>query len=191
MPKIVNVEEIKQEILLAFQRCTKTKPIIKITMREIAQEAQMSHPKVLYYFGSMDDLVFEYVDYISQLYNHLFTDWIAAYKKEKPEPICPIEAIDSLLRNVAAYDNQEHSKTFIQIYTLAQFDDRIGETIKNTYREWIRSLKIVIKELYGVEKDHLAEPLMMLIEGVMLYTVNNNIVDLSNRKILSALKEFE
>lgn len=190
MPKIVNVEETKKEILLAFQRCTKTKPITKVTMRDIAQEAHISHPKVLYYFGSMEDLLFEYVHYISKLYSNLFTDWIEAYKKEKELPINPIEAIDSLLRNVAVYDNQEHSKTFIQIYTLAQFDERIEQTIRETYQEWISSLKMVIKELYGVEKDHLAEPLMMLIEGVLLYTVNNNLHDLSNQKILSALKEF-
>ena len=63
MPIIVDKEKVRMEILLAFQRCIEKKPIDKVTLRDIAAEAGMSHPKLLNYFESKDELILSYVRY--------------------------------------------------------------------------------------------------------------------------------
>ena len=44
MPLIVDKEAVRKEILMAFERCIEKKPMTKITLRDIAEEAGMSHP---------------------------------------------------------------------------------------------------------------------------------------------------
>ena len=57
MPLIVDKEAMRMEILMAFQRCIEKKPLTKVSLRDIAAEAGMSHAKLLNYFESRDDLV--------------------------------------------------------------------------------------------------------------------------------------
>ena len=44
MPLIVDKEAIREEILMAFQRCIEKKPLMNVSLRDIAAEAGMSHP---------------------------------------------------------------------------------------------------------------------------------------------------
>ena len=39
MPLIVDKEAVRREILMAFERCIEKKPMTKITLRDIAEEA--------------------------------------------------------------------------------------------------------------------------------------------------------
>ena len=57
MPIIVDKEKMRMDILMAFQRCIEKKSIDTISLRDIAAEAGMSHPKLLHYFDSKDDLI--------------------------------------------------------------------------------------------------------------------------------------
>ena len=45
MPLIVDKEAQRREILMAFQRCMEKKPMTKVSLRDIAAEAHMSHAK--------------------------------------------------------------------------------------------------------------------------------------------------
>ena len=63
MPIIVDKEKMRMDILMAFQRCIEKKPIDTISLRDIAAEAGMSHPKLLHYFENKDDLILTYVKY--------------------------------------------------------------------------------------------------------------------------------
>ena len=54
MPLIVDKEAVRMEILMAFERCIVKKPMTKITLRDIAEEAGMSHPKLLHYFENRE-----------------------------------------------------------------------------------------------------------------------------------------
>ena len=57
MPIIVDKEAVRQEILMALQRCVDKKPLTNISLRDIAAEAGMSHPKLLNYFESRDAII--------------------------------------------------------------------------------------------------------------------------------------
>ena len=61
MPLIVDKAAVREEILMAFQRCIDKKPLMNVSLRDIAAEAGMSHPKLLNYFGSKDELILSYV----------------------------------------------------------------------------------------------------------------------------------
>lgn len=63
MPLVVDKEAMRLEILMAFQRCIERKPLTKVSLRDIAAEAGMSHAKLLNYFDSRDALVVSYVRY--------------------------------------------------------------------------------------------------------------------------------
>ena len=60
MPLIVNREEEKRKILMAFEECLSEKTIFNVSLRDIASKAGMTHPKILCYFTSRDELVREY-----------------------------------------------------------------------------------------------------------------------------------
>lgn len=52
MPIIVDRDQIRRDILMAFQRCIERKPMMNVSLRDIAAEAGMSHAKLLNYFES-------------------------------------------------------------------------------------------------------------------------------------------
>ena len=60
MPLIVDKEAVRHEILMAFEACISDKPIDRISLRDIAARAGMTHPKLLNYYHSKDDLVLAY-----------------------------------------------------------------------------------------------------------------------------------
>lgn len=49
MPIIVDRDQIRRDILMAFQRCIERKPMMNVSLRDIAAEAGMSHAKLLNY----------------------------------------------------------------------------------------------------------------------------------------------
>ena len=57
MPVVVDREQVKKDILLAFERCMVTIPMANVSLRDIAKEAGMSHANLLNYFTSKDDLI--------------------------------------------------------------------------------------------------------------------------------------
>lgn len=63
MPIIVDRDQIRRDILMAFQRCIERKPMMNVSLRDIAAEAGMSHAKLLNYFESKNDLILAYVRY--------------------------------------------------------------------------------------------------------------------------------
>ena len=81
MPLIVDKEAVRKEILMAFERCIEKKPMTKITLRDIAEEAGMSHPKLLHYFESRDDLVVSYLRYTKDYMTEKCKLWFATHPR--------------------------------------------------------------------------------------------------------------
>ena len=85
MPIIVDKEKVRMDILLAFQRCVEKKPIDKVTLRDIAAEAGMSHPKLLNYFESKDALILSYVKYTREYMSKHCMEWFRAHSRKDYE----------------------------------------------------------------------------------------------------------
>ena len=67
MPLIVDKEAVRMEILMAFERCIEKKPMTKISLRDIAEEAGMSHPKLLHYFEKLWLILMLYPNFASMI----------------------------------------------------------------------------------------------------------------------------
>ena len=79
MPLIVDKAAVREEILMAFQRCIDKKPLMNVSLRDIAAEAGMSHPKLLNYFGSKEELILSYVRYTREFMSAEGRQWCAEH----------------------------------------------------------------------------------------------------------------
>ncbi len=81
MPIIVDRDQIRRDILMAFQRCIERKPMMNVSLRDIAAEAGMSHAKLLNYFESKNDLILAYVRYTREYMSEKCSQWFAGHDR--------------------------------------------------------------------------------------------------------------
>ena len=81
MPIIVDRDQIRRDILMAFQRCIERKPMMNVSLRDIAAEAGMSHAKLLNYFESRNDLILAYVRYTREYMCEKCSQWFAGHDR--------------------------------------------------------------------------------------------------------------
>lgn len=178
MPVIVDKESINRDILIAFQKCLNDTPLLKITMRQVALKAGISHAKVLYYFDSKQQLMLSYIQHITSLYEEFLHNWAKQKKLDKIYFSDLNQCIGHLLRDVSVLDeNGEHMRAFIQIYTLAHYDKSIKIIIEHTYNTWKRELEDILVEYHVNNPEEAAEALLVLIEGILLYRTNVALTD--------------
>lgn len=80
MPRIVDKEAIKLEIMEAFARLSDERPLTAISLREIAAEAGMSHTKVLRYFESRNSLHVATVHWATTFIIDSITEWFSSHR---------------------------------------------------------------------------------------------------------------
>ncbi len=78
MPRIVDKEAIKLEIMEAFSRLSDERPLTAISLREIAAEAGMSHTKVLRYFENKNSLHVATVHWASSFIYDSINNWFSS-----------------------------------------------------------------------------------------------------------------
>lgn len=78
MPRIVDKEAIKIEIMEAFARLSDERPLTAVSLREIAAEAGMSHTNVLRYFESKNSLHVATVHWASTFIFNSIETWFKA-----------------------------------------------------------------------------------------------------------------
>ncbi len=177
MPLIVDRAQIEKDIVLAFHECMTEKPITKISMREIASRAKMSHAKILYYFESKEQLLLAYVNFVTNKYVDFFHQWLIDIREKQLHYANGKECINLLLKETINLDHCTYTSPFVQIYILGQFNDDIKSKIEQTYASWRHGINNILYELYGTSMEETAEALLVLIEGLFLYTLNDTITN--------------
>ena len=81
MPIFVDRDQIRMDILLAFQHCIERKPLMNVSLRDIAAEAGMSHAKLRNYFESIHDLILAYVRYTREYMSEKCSQWFAGHDR--------------------------------------------------------------------------------------------------------------
>ena len=133
MPIIVDKEEVRMDILLAFQRCIEKKPIDKVTLRDIAAEAGMSHPKLLNYFESKDALILSYVKYTREYMSKHCMEWFKAHSRKDYES--NLAYMNAFMKYVAdAPEGELRPNATTQTYVLGHYNDEIGRMICDEFR---------------------------------------------------------
>lgn len=172
MPLIVNREEEKRKILMAFEECLSEKTIFNVSLRDIASKAGMTHPKILCYFTSRDELVREYCEYIrSYMYFHC-ERWFGThsprnYKTKK-------DYMNAFLEYVARGEKGEtRPVATVQTYVLAKYNDDIKKMVQKEFADWKTLMKRCLISVYGESvQDSDAEYMMVLISGIFICTYN-------------------
>lgn len=184
MPKIVDKEEMRMEILLAFQRCIEKKSIDKISLRDIAAEAGMSHPKLLNYFESKDELVLTYVKYTREYMSKHCMNWFMTHSRK--DYATNLAYINAFMEYVAdAPEGELRPNATTQTYVLGHYYEEIGKMITEEFREWRGVMENCLISVYGedVGKKE-AEAMMIVIAGTFICNYNKALTGEINDNII-------
>ena len=173
MPAIVDHNEMRMQILEAFQRCITAKPIAQISLRDIAAEAGMSHAKLLYYFKNKDELIVSYVKYTKDYMTEKCVAWFKGHPRAEYES--NLAYMNAFMKYVAAGQAGEvRPNATTQTYVLAHYNERVGELVREEFAEWRRVMELCLKRIYGDEVGaREAEGMMILIAGTFICNYNN------------------
>lgn len=189
MPLIVDREQVRQEILHALQQCLEEKPLIKVSMRDIATKAKIAHSKINYYFDTKEKLLLAYIDFFSVSYKTEIEHWYIKYKQNSINFNGGSQAIvKHFIKDMVLINHQNQSWAFTQISTMSQYNAEIRSAIKNVYNEWRGSIKQVLEEIYRSEGDHMvykAESVLIIIDGLLIYSLYENVDELRIDAVLT------
>lgn len=190
MPIIVDREKVRMEILLAFQRCIERKPIDKVTLRDIAAEAGMSHPKLLNYFGGKDELILSYVKYTREYMSRHCMDWFSTHSRK--DYGSNLEYMNAFMEYVAdAPEGELRPNATTQTYVLGHYSEEIGQMVTEEFREWRRVMERCLVAIYGEEVGSAeAEAMMILISGTFICNYNRALTGSINGSIISSIAKL-
>ena len=190
MPLIVDKEAIREEILMAFQRCIEKKPLMNVSLRDIAAEAGMSQPKLLNYFGSKEELILSYVRYIREFMSEKCKQWFAEHDRADYESnLAYMNAFMSYVARGKVGENRPNATT--QTYVLAHYDERVAELIREEFAEWRRVMEQCLKNIYGESVGRReAEGMMILIAGTFICNYNDALTGDISDDILGSFRRL-
>ena len=112
MPIIVDRDQIRMDILMAFQRCIERKPMMNVSLRDIAAEAGMSHAKLLNYFESKNDLILAYVRYTREYMSEKCSQWFAGHDRaDYASNLAYMNAFMDYVANAPAHEQRPNATT--------------------------------------------------------------------------------
>lgn len=187
MPIIVDREQIRTDILMAFERCIERKPMLSVSLRDIAAEAGMSHAKLLNYFESKNDLVLAYVRYTREYMSEKCSQWFAAHARaDYASNLAYMNAFMDYVANAPSHEQRPSATT--QTYVLARYDPEIGQLVQDEFRAWRTLMEQCLVRIYGQEAGmHEAEAMMILIAGTFICNYNRALTGEINDNILGYL----
>ena len=184
MPLIVDHEAVKQDILIAFQECIEEKPILNITLRDIAKKAGMPHSKLLYYFDNKKDLMKSYVKYTRDYMSTKCVEWFLDNPRENYNS--SNEYLNAFMEYVATGrvgENRPNATT--QTYVLAQYDSEIAALVQQEFWNWKDTMEECLKAIYGGRVgENEAEAMMILISGTFICNYNRALTGKINSNII-------
>ena len=172
------------DILLAFQRCIEKKPIDKVTLRDIAGEAGMSHPKLLNYFENKDALILSYVKYTREFMTKHCMEWFETHSRKEYES--NLAYMNAFMKYVAdAPEGELRPNATTQTYILGHYNDEIGKMIREEFKEWRTVMEGCLRSIYdGDIGREEAEAMMILISGTFICNYNGALTGEINDNII-------
>jgi AcrR family transcriptional regulator len=184
MPVIVDREEVQKNIIYAFQECIKEQPLAKISMRDVARKAHMSHQKMFYYFKDKNDLVYSYVRYAKDFLSNKCIRWFE--ENDRKNFKTNGDYINSFLKYIAEGREDEHRpNATVQIYVMSQYDTRIEKMVRDVFFQWKETMReCLVKNHVNEAGEKEAEAMMILIAGTFLCKYNKVLSGSINAEIL-------
>ncbi len=191
MPLIVDKENERKKILEAFELCLKEKPVFSISLRDIAKKAKMTHPKLLNYFQSKDDLVLSYCSHIKNFMSEHCKKWFeehspSNYSSKK-------EYMNAFMKYVVdGKDGEKRPIATVQTYVLAKYNSDVDKMIKEEFAAWKSLMKECLVNVFGDDaNDNDSEYMMILIAGVFICKYNGVLSGSINDHLIDASPLFQ
>lgn len=187
MPAIVDHDEMRAQILDAFQRCIEKKPFNQIPLRDIAAEAGMSHAKLLYYFKNKHELMVSYVKYTRDYMTRKCEAWFAEHPRaDFDSNLAYMNAFMEYVAGGRVGETRPNATT--QTYVLARYDAEIARLVQEEFLEWRTIMERCLVKIYGPEVGaREAEAMMILISGAFICNYNRVLTGNINSEIISRL----
>ncbi len=190
MPLVVDKEQEKAKILIAFEKCIIEKPLFNITLRDIAAKAGMTHPKLLNYFSCKDEIVLAYCEYAR---NYMSKHCVAWFQEHTPTDYpSKMAYINAFLAYVAdGTPSESRPIATIQTYVLAKYNNDVASMVKEEFDSWREVMQNCLSSVYGdgiTEAE--AEYMMVLITGLFVCNYNHALTGNINPDILGAGKQL-
>ena len=187
MPAIVNHDEMRMQILEAFQHCIVSKPVTQVSLRDIAAEAGMSHAKLLYYFKNKQELIVSYVKYTKDYMTEKCVAWFEEHPRADYES--NLAYMNAFMQYVAGGKEGEiRPNATTQTYVLAHYSEEIGRLVRAEFLEWRTIMEQCLVRIYGQEVGAAeAEAMMILISGAFICNYNGALTGNINDRIISCL----
>lgn len=168
MPLIVDKDKVREDILMAFERCMKETPMMNVSLRDIAREAGMSHANLLNYFTSKDDLVVSYVRYVRDFVSNICIEWFESHSRKRYKS--NVNYLNAFMSYVAENKfGEKRPGALTQIYVLTHYNSEIAGLVRDEFIEWRKVMEEVLVRVYGDEVGKKeAEAMVILIAGTLI-----------------------
>jgi AcrR family transcriptional regulator len=159
----------KQRIIDATLKTLKENPLEKVSMRKIAENANLSTGAIYHFYPSKDELIFACIQesmlFTSKLYDNLKKD---IDKSEKAEVLRDINK--RIERRIKKVDDQ---KLHIQLLSDSiKRNNKNKQEYKKQYKDMIDNVADIFTKLYDVENSEcehsMASILLAAIDGIAL-----------------------
>lgn len=129
-------DQRRLEILEALHRRLLIKPFDKTSIKEIAAEAGMNHGMLHYYFKNKEDILLNYIEHVIETYKNMFRTWMESteVKTETPSGLLAM-SLDFMARKITL--NRDLSRIFIEIWEIANYNEKVRQKLKTSYMTWI------------------------------------------------------
>lgn len=159
----------RKQIVDGLMKCMQTKPYQKISIKEIAQAAGLSHGLLHYYFSSKDEILYELVRVTMQ--DYLSSVKTLSERLDRGESASG-NFFDNLTELAHLYFRDEKRSYFPPycfIWMMSNYDETLRSIVREAYQEYRRILTDTIRRHSPetVDAEAAASILIPFFEGIV------------------------
>ena len=175
MPKIVDKDAVRLQIIHAFQRLSDTRPLTAISLREIAAEAGMSHTSVLRYFHDKTALQLACARYASGCLKQTVSEWFAAHPRSTFES--DRAYLDAFLAAVLLQkDNGVKPRDVVMTCALGAYSAELHAAIQKEYHSLGESMTRTLASQLGRPLSEMESYTLLILFSGIYFAGFNEIV---------------
>lgn len=129
-------EQRRKQIVEALHRRLLLTPYDQTTIKDIAAEAGVNHGVLHYYFRAKEDILLAYIDHVIDLNKTAYATWYEANRERFTRPADFMWAALSFMSEQITF-NRDLSRIFIEIWEIGNYNPKVREKLRHSYREWI------------------------------------------------------
>ncbi len=181
-------EQRRREILEALCRCLLEKPYSETSIKDIGAESGINYAMLHYYFESKEDILLNFIDYLFEKYNTLFSEHMRGFDEQNA-------TLQEMVRSVFDFFNRyittdrKLQKVFFEIWEVALYNPMVNAKVRKIYRALIGAVESAMAGKSGSPRAaNLALATVAFHEGIGIFSVFFNF---KKKYTTALLEEFQ